>query len=269
MKYPAVILILFLGALVLIAGCTGQKAPATPATPVATPPITFTPLPTSAVPLSTPPTTVPVPAVTPRTAYTSDEINHHFIDLAFSADNDNIRRFSSPVANVAITGAYTDSDLAALNRFFLVFNNQSSYTRLPSAVKEGEQGDIVIRFIPGNGIEGINSDNTWKVYRNPSTGIITYMFRTNKYSTLTTEMVYINADMTGKERTHWLMRGLLYELGLPGESGTYPESLFYSSYNDVTELSPIDLKALQLLYGNKIKEGMTLDDVRRVLVIKT
>lgn len=264
MKYPVVVLILLLGTLVLGTGCTTAPAPVIPATPVITPVATPAPL-----PVQNPPAPVPIPEITPRTAYTSDEINQHFVDLAFSADNDRIRRFSSPVVNVAITGAYTGSDVDALNRFFPVFNNQSSYTRLPSVVKQGDQGDIIIRIIPDNGIEGINSDNTWKVYRNPSTGRIIYLFRTNQYSTLSNEMVYINADMTGNERMHWLMRGLLYELGLPGESGTYPDSLFYSSYNGVTELSPIDVKALQLLYGNKIREGMTLDDVRRVLIIRT
>ncbi len=211
---------------------------------------------------------VPSPAPTARLVYSSDEINRHFIDVAFSADNSNIRRFSNQLLTVAITGSYKDSDVVALNRFFLVFNNNSFNTRLPSEVKQGEQGNIVIRFIPSNGLEAVNSDNTWKVYRNPSTGTIYYMFRTTSYQSFPTEMIYINSDLTGDERTHWLLRGLLYELGLPGETGTYPDSIFYAVDNGVTDLNPVDIKALQLLYGNKITKGMSLDDVRQVLLIR-
>lgn len=268
MKHSIVILVLFLGVLVFVAGCTADRAPANPAITVVTPTINPVPLTTSIIPPSVPPTTAPVLTVTARTAYTGDEINQHFIDLAFGADNNNIRRFMTPVVTVAITGSYTDNDLVELNRFFLLFNNQSSFTRLPSVVKQGEKGDIVILFMSGTAMESIASDNTWKVYRNPSTGKINYMFRTSQYGTITTETVYMNGDMKGAERTHWLLRGLLYELGLTGETGTYPDSIFFSSYNNITELNPIDTKVLQLLYGNKIREGMTLDDVRRVLVIK-
>ena len=268
MKYLAILPLLMLGIVLLAAGCSAPEAPAMPATPVPT--LTGTlvapsPFP-SAVPL--PPTSAPHPTSTARTAYTSDEINRHFVDLAFSADNSNIRRYSAPLLTVAITGSYNDADLAAMNRFFLLFNNNSFNTRLPSEVKQGDQGDIVIRFIPANGLAGINTDNTWKVYRNPATGTICYMVRTSSYQTFSTDLIYINADLAGDERTHWLFRSLLNTLGLPGETGTYPESIFYSVNNNMTELGPIDLKVMQLLYGNKITNGMTLDDVRSVLLIR-
>ncbi len=268
MKHASILLVLFLGMALLVAGCSGPATPAPPATPVLT--LTSTPDALSPSPTvsSIPQTSAPLPTPTVRTAYTSDEINRHFIDLAFSADNSNVRRFNSPLLTVAITGSYNDADVAALNRFILLFNNNSFSTRIHSEVKQGEQGDIVIRFIPSKGLEGVNSDNTWKVYRNPSTGSINYMFRTANYQSFPNEMMYFNADLTGDDRTHWLLRGLLYELGLPGETGTYPESIFYSVNNHATELSPIDLKALQLLYGNKITKGMTLDDVRQVLLIR-
>ncbi|MFA6226687.1 MAG: DUF2927 domain-containing protein [Methanoregula sp.] len=263
MRHAAILLVLVLGIVLLAAGCSAPVAPTTPATPVPT--ITGTLVAPSPSPSIIP---VPLPATTVRTAYTSDEINRHFVDLAFSADNNNVSRFNSPHLTVAITGSYNDANIASLNRFFLLFNSNSFNTRLPSEVKQGEQGDIVIRFIPADGLAGVNSDNNWKVFRNPSTGTIIYMFRTTNDQTFRTEKLYINADPTGDERTHWLIRGLLYELGLPGETGTYPERIFYSVDNSVTELSPIDIKALQLLYGNKITRGMTLDDVRRVLLIK-
>ncbi|MEI8330887.1 MAG: hypothetical protein WCF90_04440 [Methanomicrobiales archaeon] len=134
-------------------------------------------------------------------------------------------------------------------------------------MKQGEQGNIAIRFIPSNGLEAVNSDNTWRVYRNPSTGTICYLFRITSYQSFPTEMIYINSDLIGDGRTHWLLGGLLFELGLPGETITYPNSIFYAVDNGVNDMSPLDLKALQLLYGNKITKGMSLDDVRLFLLI--
>ncbi|MEI8330888.1 MAG: hypothetical protein WCF90_04445 [Methanomicrobiales archaeon] len=42
---------------------------------------------------------------TARLFYSSDEINRHFIDVAFSADNSNTRRFSNQLLSLAITGS--------------------------------------------------------------------------------------------------------------------------------------------------------------------
>ena len=115
----------------------GPGLPATPATPVPTSALTQV-IPTPSVAPSAAPVSsvnVPFPAPTARLVYSSDEIDRHFIDVAFSADNSNIRRFGNQLRTVAITGSYKDSDVAALNRFFLVFNNNSFNTRLPSEVK--------------------------------------------------------------------------------------------------------------------------------------
>ena len=71
-------------------------------------------------------------------------------------------------------------------------------------------------------------------------------------------MIYVNSDLATGERDHYLVRGVLYYLGFPGETRQYPTSIFYSQPNDVVNLSTIDWQASELMYGNKISNGINL-----------
>jgi hypothetical protein len=79
------------------------------------------------------------------------------------------------------------------------------------------------------------------------------------------EKTYVNSDLQGDERSRWLLRAVLCNLGFSGESSKYPDSLFYSNVNNVANLSDIDWKAVQLMYGIKIKDGMTKSAVKAVI----
>jgi len=82
--------------------------------------------------------------------------------------------------------------------------------------------------MPESSIKNINSDNSWKVSKNRETGTINYIYRGTVGQT-TSETVYINSDLKGDSRTHWILRALLYELGFPGETGTYTDSMFFQN----------------------------------------
>jgi len=56
-------------------------------------------------------------------------------------------------------------------------------------------------------------------------------------------------------------------LGFPGETGTYPDSIFYSGSDTVTSLNKIDVKALELMYSTKISYGMDLYKIKQLLFI--
>ena len=45
----------------------------------------------------------------------------------------------------------------------------------------------------------------------------------------------------------------------------YPESIFYAGTTNSSQMSVIDLKALKLIYGNKITNGMTKSRVSGVM----
>jgi len=217
--------------------------------------IQATPLLTIATPASQ--TTAPV-------AYSTNDINKHFIDIAFSPDYSNIRKWDKPSVTVAITGSYTDNDVNLLNDFFKTFNASTSSTQLSPEIKKGEKGDIVLNFLPESSMKNINTDDSAKISKDANGDII---FIYNPSSTQSDETIYLNSDLKGDTRTHWVLRSLLYELGFPGETGSYPDSIFYSDTSTVTSLSKIDLKAVALMYGSKMKSGMTLTDVKQLLLI--
>ncbi len=72
--------------------------------------------------------------------------------------------------------------------------------------------------------------------------------------------------MKGNERKRWVLRAILYNLGFFGETAKYSDSVFYSGINNASQLSAVDLKALQLMYGKKITNGMNKDDMRAYIL---
>jgi len=259
----------------LMSGCTSTKSisptsqPTTTSmetTPITVVPTTLALTLTSTTVVQTSPTALP----TTQASYSTNDINKHFIDVAFGPDSSTIYKWNKQLVVVAVTGNYNDNDVKILNDFFKLFNSYSSYTKLPTEVKQSDKGDIVLNFLPEASIKNINSDNSWKISINHETDTINYIYKTAFYGYGgNIDMVYINSDLKGDARTHWILRSLLYELGFPGETGTYSDSIFYSDSDNATSLSKIDLKALELMYGTKISNGMTLSQVKELLLINT
>jgi hypothetical protein len=288
-------------ALLIVAGCfviadylasnaqTGGAASASNssshATPTATPtknpttaPATHTP--TAAATTSTPtaktssaPTSTPTPPV-----YTTSQVDQHFIDIAFDPNHQTISKISSSSAKIAIEGAYSNSDIAQLSNFDQQFNTYSATLTLPTAPVASTGGDVVIFFLPGSSLATLASDttynavNTKQILNSNGGGTLCSIYRTiaspvtNQRSiSPNTYMIYVNSDLAGDERNHYLIRGLLYFLGFPGETGRYTDSIFYSQPNTVAKLSTIDWQAVDVMYGNKISNGMTLSTVRGLL----
>ena len=126
----------------------------------------------------------------------------------------------------------------------------------------------MLNFLPESSLNNINLDTSWKISRNPENGTINFIYKTNPFQYgVVTHTVYINSDLKGDARTHWILRSLLFELGFPGETGIYPDSIFYSESDTTTSLSKIDLKALELMYSTKISHGMDLYKIKQLLFI--
>jgi hypothetical protein len=265
------ILTLGLILVILVCGCTSATPPSQPN---ATSAIVTGTIPVPTTPKITSSETTRIPEVIPsstitQTLYSTNDIYKHFVDIAFSPDSLSINKWNKELVHVAVTGNYDSKDIKTLNNFLQVFNSYSSTTKLPREVQQGETlGDIVINFLPESSLNNINLDTSWKISKDPENGMIYFIYKTNQFQYgVSTHTVYINSDVKGNARTHWILRSLLYELGFPGETGIYPDSIFYSGSDAVTSLSKIDLKALELMYGTKISNGMSLNKVRDLLLI--
>jgi hypothetical protein len=286
--------------LLVLAGCflladylssttgTGGNAPAvngsghaTPTANVTKNPTAATHTPTTAAAKSTPATTkttsVPTPTPTPQ-AYSTSQIDQHLIDIAFDPNHPTISKIDASSAKIAITGAYVDKDVTLLSSFDQQFNTRSTTLMLPNAPVQTTQGDIIINFLPGSSLASLSADttyntvNTKQILNTDGTGTLCSIYRTiatpitNQRSiSPTTYIIYLNSDLAGDKRGHYLIRGVLYFLGFPGETARYPDSIFYSQPNTVANLSTIDWGAVQVMYGNKISNGMTLSTIRGIL----
>jgi hypothetical protein len=257
--------------LVFVCGCT-STAPS--AQPTATSTIVPGTTPVPALPKVASPETTAIPEVIPsstltQVVYSTNDIYKHFVDIAFSPDYPSINKWNKELVHVALTGNYDNKDIKTINNFLQVFNSYSSTTKLPKEVQQSETlGDIVLIFLPESSLNNINLDSSWKVSKNPENGAINFIYNTNRFQYgVSTHTVYINSDLKGNARTHWILRSLLYELGFPGETGMYPDSIFYSKSDTVTSLNKIDLKALELMYGTKISNGMSLNKIKDLFLI--
>ncbi len=259
--YLAVVVTLF----IISAGCTTQSPPpVTPVpTPVSTTVITPMPLVTETTQAQTP-VSSPTPGVTTQQALTSDAIAQHFMDIAFGSGNTRLDRMSyNPTINKPrdIISLFNgnSADLALITSFVNDFNDLSSTNQFSTNIKSGSTGDIVIQFVSQAGMEAIDKDRYTKEIK--SGGV--------SYAKIGPGTIYINADLKGDLRSHIVLRSLLYETGFNGESLKYPDSIFYYEDNTNTQLSVIDKKAIQIMYGDGIYPGMTVSDVKNVVYITT
>ena len=61
--------------------------------------------------------------------------------------------------------------------------------------------------------------------------------------------------MNEDERQRLIFRALLYNRGYYGKMAKYADSVSYAGTNTASHLSDIDWKAVQLMYGKKIKNS--------------
>jgi len=265
LKNTIILLILLIG-VACMAGCS-SPASTTAATP--TPQIVYvtvlvTQTPTASTIEATP---------TELSVYTSDDINKLFIDVAFSNDFQNITRISSQVVKISIGGNYNDNDKIILSNFIQQFNEHSSTTQISSEPTEGNLGLILFNFLPGSSLQSLANDKSFsnlyrkQIINTDNSGNIVSIYRITLGSSSGTANIYINSDLTGDERSHYFIRGLLYYLGFVGQTGTYPDSIFYAAPNNTTTPSFIDWDAIGLMYGKKITYGMSLSDVENLFSV--
>jgi|WetSurMetagenome_2_1015567.scaffolds.fasta_scaffold38800_3 hypothetical protein len=198
-------------------------------------------------------TQAPAATATQQTAYSSTDIGNHLIEVSFGPDYSVIKKPTKDLVSISVSGSNTQDDIDLVQNFISQFNNLSSTTKIASNIELVGKGDIQLVFLPGTSLNQINTDNNATFYKDVNTGSI-YFLRTNEQNN---DKTYIDSDLDGSERDRWILRAMLANLGFYGETAKYPDSVFYSGDNDVSKLSYIDLKAIQLMYGQKIKNGMT------------
>ena len=72
--------------------------------------------------------------------------------------------------------------------------------------------------------------------------------------------------MEGSLRAGVICEEIIQSLGLSNDSYTYPDSIFYQGYSEISWPSELDWTLVELLYHPALRLGMTADEVRQVLL---
>lgn len=278
MKSSTIFLIL---ALIIVsvglAGCIngvmdGPSAKETvPSTQVTTTGAIEIPETTAAIPVTTaPPTTAATAMQTTPTLASANDIRDHFLDVAYTSTN-RLERLNYPTIRpkvVISAESASNEDLALIEKTARDFNDASPTVKLSENVKETGTGDIIIKYLSQDGLAVINLADA------PESGPFSEaLTRREIYqgsvpaAKILRGTIYINADLRGNARKHVLVRSLMYEMGLTGESTKFSDSVFYAGENTNINLTSADKKIISMLYAQGVYNGMTVDDLRRVIYI--
>ncbi|MFA5268326.1 MAG: DUF2927 domain-containing protein [Methanoregula sp.] len=249
---------------------TPTLAPATPTiapvtTMVTTVPVTTVPAATvaTAVTAATPPGVTSAPA-------SAENIRDHFLEVAYSGTNRLERlNYTSDKSRVVIYAVSAgDDDLALIEKTAKDFNAASPTVKLSENIKESGSGDIVIKFLPEDGLSAVSLMDA------PVTGPFPEeLTRGELYqkgipaAKIIRATIYINANLKGDDRRHVLVRSMMYEMGLTGDSSVFSDSVFYGAENTNVDLTTADRKVITMLYSNGAYNGMTVEDLQKVIYL--
>lgn len=254
-------------------GAPAEKTPQTTATKTMTAttaiPATIVPAATSAT-VATVATAVPTSAVPVVTAISADDITSLFLDVAYTSTNRLERvNFNSakPRLTVVALSAGND-DIALIEKTAKEFNEASQTVKISENIKESGTGDIFIKYLPEDGLSAITLSTI------ADSGTLTEaltrreLYQGNRIGAKVMRgTVYINANLKDRERKHMLVRGLLYQMGMTGETTKFSDSVFYAGENTNIDLTSSDKRVINILYQTAFYNGMTMDELRKYVYL--
>lgn len=202
-----------------------------------------------------------------------EKITRHLVDITFGRDNANISLFKNDLDYLFWFDAeYDQQDIDAALAFARLFNNLSQTTQFDDeTVMTGElknnYQDIPyhyynIKIVPRQFLDEYKDDKfksaSEELMRDKSGTLI---------GILSKDYVILWNGIPSHDRPYYLTKALLWSMGLHGESDMYHESFFYKSANSSAQLSSLDIEAIKLLYGGRLKTDMTAENVRKALDI--
>jgi hypothetical protein len=249
---------------VLLAGCISSQNPLVPSESTAA-----TTGPTLAV---TPEPTVSPSITIPVRTFTRDEVGQLFIDIAFGCDNTWINKVTTSPDNhlfYALEGQVTDEDRAFVTSFSETYNRITS-TETFSDDPISPKGNPIIVY-PGDSLDSLEKAYIGCQERDPETGDLLFLIYKpiETYPSgeqVVTTRIYINAGLQGVKRQHYLERAMLYYLGFPGQTYTYPDSFFYYDSQSSVDLTALDVEAIRTMYNPGIYYGMGVQGARLYLL---
>ena len=251
---------------ILLSGCSSLQGPPNTPVPSATP----SPIPDITVQMTESPT--PSPIATPAVIFTEDQVSQLFIDIAFGCDSIWINKFTpSPNKHLffSLEGLVNPEDTEFVTQFAKNYNLITPVAVFTDDPLSSKGSPIII--YPSDSLNSLDKTYIGCQETDPNTGALLYLI----YKPVVeypggqkeeTTKIYINSDVEGAQRNHYLERAMLYYLGFPGQTYDYPDSVFYYASQSNVDFIPLDSEAMKTMYGPGIYSGMSVQEARWLLL---
>ena len=252
-------------------GCSSQQQTTQQniVSPTSSPQITSTQIAT------TPQTTTPPVIEEKPVQITNLDANRHFLDIAFGRSTYSLKKELNGLV-YTLNGKYSDGDKKIISDFakdYNIFTSTKTFIDPPIADK-GE--GMSINFYPQDYVKKLGEHKYQEI--DPTTGDINFAmdikyvkaYQAAGFPTsppFEYPQFYINPDLTGNMRQHYIMKAMLLSIGFQGTTINYPDSFFYTGNTDKINLTPLDKAAINVMHDVRITDGMTLNRAKESLIL--
>lgn len=185
-----------------------------------------------------------------------NEVLDYFNEIALYPDFNEqvIARWERPI-HIKIDGDYTDEDYAAVTA---IVDKLNSIEGVPEISIVEEVYNCYMDFSPQHVLEQFyyyDKGGWWMSY------IDSY------HGNISSSRIGIATDVTTQtERNYIILVTMTSTLGLRYSSDKYPQSVFYSKWNDTQALNDMDIELIRMLYSPVLHAGMNEEQEREALM---
>lgn len=191
--------------------------------------------------------------------FTQEEIDY-FTEIVLGAEFGDeipvIKKWTNDI-RIKIVGKPTEADMQTINSIISDLNYLIGGIKIKLVDKKE---NLTITFSPENQFKAIDQN-----YVPTNYGFFWALWHDDNFVIYNASILVASADITQQERSHLIREELTQSLGLMNDSNKYKDSIFYQEWADVTKFSEIDRAVIKLLYLNKIKPGMSKEQILSVL----
>ncbi|MCD5325510.1 MULTISPECIES: DUF2927 domain-containing protein [Pontibacillus] len=190
----------------------------------------------------------------------TDQSIEYFQEIAFGAEFNSdalpIRKWEiNP--RIQVHGSPTDEDMNAVKSTIEDVNTLQSAIDVKLVDKDA---NINIYYVPieefGNYVDNPREGN-W--------GLFYYSWEAG-YK-ITNATILISTDKPSQEgKSHLVREEITQSLGLPRDSYSYPDSIFFQDYTTTQGFTDLDATLIQMLYEDEVEPGMAPDEAIDILI---
>lgn len=195
-----------------------------------------------------------------KRAYSPQEELDYFIEIAFgsewgSADYP-IRKWKDN-PDISVFGDPTQEDMESLNAVIRDINSLQSTIHLETV---DNNPNIEVYYVP------LSDFNKYIENPTPNNWGLFYYWWDKNYNIYQAKILIATDKPTQVERSHLIREELTQALGLVRDSSKYEDSIFYQEWTRTTNFSKMDKALIKLMYDERIKAGMSVEEVQNVLI---